>query len=203
MTRIAHYYIFVIVLALGFGYNVNSTGAVPPPPDIDANSTLEDYLTFAAMNNPNLKAAYNDWKAAVERVPQAKALDDPILAYEHYVVRMQERWNIGISQAIPWFGKLKLREDIAAKQALSLYYKYLSKHLELNFNISKAYYDYHYLGNAILTTQENIELLKRIEQTTLTRYRSSQTTQSDLLRIQVEVLKLEDKLRNLNGLTEP
>ena len=36
-------------------------------PQLNRQSTLSDYLAYAALNNPGLEAAFNRWKAALER----------------------------------------------------------------------------------------------------------------------------------------
>jgi outer membrane protein, heavy metal efflux system len=45
------------------------------------SQTLDDYLLIAAENNPNLKAKYFQYQAALERVPQAGSLPDPQLSF--------------------------------------------------------------------------------------------------------------------------
>ena len=52
---------------------------------LDESAGLEDYLAYAAFNNPGLEAAFNRWKAAVERVPQVRALPDPRFTYVYYI----------------------------------------------------------------------------------------------------------------------
>ena len=46
-------------------------------PQLTEDSTLSDYLAYAALNNPGLEAAFNRWKASLQQVPQARSLDDP------------------------------------------------------------------------------------------------------------------------------
>ena len=41
--------------------------------ELTEDSGLNSYLAHAAQNNPGLEAAFNRWKAALERVPQVKA----------------------------------------------------------------------------------------------------------------------------------
>ena len=41
------------------------------------NPTLYDYLRYAALNNAGLKAAFEQWRMAVDQVPQAQSLPDP------------------------------------------------------------------------------------------------------------------------------
>ena len=47
---------------------------------VSAQQELENYLLIAAENNPGLRAKFNEYMAALEVVPQAKALPDPQIA---------------------------------------------------------------------------------------------------------------------------
>ena len=49
-------------------------GASEPPADVKSLVELEDYLAYAAMHNAGLQVAFEQWKIAVEQVPQAKSL---------------------------------------------------------------------------------------------------------------------------------
>ena len=44
---------------------------------LPARPDLQDFLRVAALNNPGLEAAFDRWKAALERLPQVRALPDP------------------------------------------------------------------------------------------------------------------------------
>src|SRR5690625_4217090 len=85
--------------------------------EISEESNLEELLQFAAKNSFELEAAFEDWRAALERVPQARSLPDPELTYGYFVRRMETRQLVSVSQMFPWFGKLKLGEGIAEKEA--------------------------------------------------------------------------------------
>jgi hypothetical protein len=93
-----------------------STARTPVLPNLTESSGLSDYLSYAALNNPGLEAAFNRWKASLERIPQVRALPDPRFNYLYYVQEVEtrvgpQRHGLGINQVFPWFGKLKLRGD--------------------------------------------------------------------------------------------
>jgi len=169
-------------------------------PLLDGNSTLADYINYAALNNPALEASFNEWKADAELAPQEKSLDDPEFEYSYYIDRMDTRQSAGIWQSLPWFGKLGLKGQIADQKATASAQKYEAAKLALFYEVSEAYYEYFYLGQAISTTTENISLLRRIENVSVAKYKVSQSSQPDLIRIQVEILRLEDSLAELNDL---
>ena len=49
-------------------YRDRSPKGVSDLPTLDEDSTVSDYLTYAAFNSPGLEAAFNRWKAAIERI---------------------------------------------------------------------------------------------------------------------------------------
>ncbi|MHC4153562.1 MAG: TolC family protein, partial [Planctomycetota bacterium] len=79
--------------------------------DANAPVTLQDYLRLAALNNAGLKAAFEEWKAALEQVPQARSLPDPRFTYGYYIREVETRVGpqqnrLGIMQVFPWFGEI-------------------------------------------------------------------------------------------------
>jgi len=81
--------------------------------------TLSDYLRYAALNNAGLKAAFEQWKAATEQVPQAKSLPDPKFTYGYFISEVEtragpQRHKFEIMQTFPWFGVIEARTDQAA-----------------------------------------------------------------------------------------
>ncbi len=89
-----------------------------PVPVLDENSTLEDYLEYASHNNPGLEAAFNMWKATLEKVTQVQTLPDPRFTYGYFLESVETRVGpqehvLAIAQTFPWFGKLRLRGEKA------------------------------------------------------------------------------------------
>lgn len=177
-------------------------------PNLTELSGLSDYLAYAALNNPGLEAAFNRWKAALERIPQVKALPDPRFNYLYYVQEVEtrvgpQRHGLGIAQAFPWFGKLKLRGDIAAEAAHVARKRYEAVKLKLFFKVKDAYYEYYYLAKSVAVTKENINLVKHMESVARSRYKAAVGTHPDVVRAQVEIGKLEDRYQTLLDLRQP
>jgi cobalt-zinc-cadmium efflux system outer membrane protein len=177
-------------------------------PKLDDQSTLSDYLTYAALNNPGLEAAFNRWKAALEQIPQAKSLPDPRFNYRYFIQQVETRVGaqkqaFGISQMFPWFGKLQLRGDAAADAARSARQRYEATKLKLFYQVKDSYYEYYYLWRSIAVVQENIELVKNFESVARARYQVSAAKHPDVIRAQVELGKLEDRLKTLKDLQGP
>ena len=177
-------------------------------PELSDASSLSDYLEYAALSNPELEAAFNRWKAALEKVPQAKALPDPRFSYRYFVREIEtrvgpQRQALEISQTFPWFGKLDLAGDVAMEAARAAQQRYEAVKLKLFFEVKDAYYEYYYLARSIAVTRENVELLTHLESVARTRYRTAAGSHPDVIRAQVELGKLEDQLNSLTDLRGP
>ena len=177
-------------------------------PQLTEDSTLSDYLEYAALNNPGLEAAFNRWKAAFQRVPQARALDDPTFKYAYFIKEVEtragpQRHKFELSQMFPWFGKLDAKGTIALEAANKAKEQYEAEKLKLFFEVKDAYYEYYYLSRAIATTEEHKRLIIYLENVARTNYSAGITPYGDLIKAQVELGKIEDRLLTLRDLQNP
>jgi hypothetical protein len=63
--------------------------------------TLSDFLKEAALNNAQLKASFEGWKAALEQIPQAEALQDPKFTFGYYIEEVETRHFPGLEKSKP------------------------------------------------------------------------------------------------------
>lgn len=179
----------------------------PPPPLTDA-SPLADYLAHAALANPGLEAAFNAWKAAVLRVARVRALPDPRFSYGYFIREVETRvgpqqQKFGLSQTFPWFGKLALRGDVALHRAEAERQRYEVLRRALFHEVKAAYSDLYYFHRAVDITRENIQLITSLEQVARIRYQTDAATHADVIKSQVELGVLEDRLRSLRDRCRP
>ncbi|HEC03659.1 MAG TPA: TolC family protein, partial [Phycisphaerales bacterium] len=113
------------------------------------------------------------------------------------------RNKLAISQVFPWFGKIEARTRAAGAAAEAARRRYEAKKLELFFEVKDAFHEYVYLARAIEIARENLELIEDFEQVALTKYIGAATGHPDVVRAQVELAQLEDRLRTLEGLRRP
>jgi len=177
-------------------------------PDLAESSELSDYLVYAALNNPGLRAAFNRWKAALERQLQVKMLPDPRFNYGYFIEEVEtrvgpQRNSYGLSQVFPWFGKLELRGDAAMDAARAAREHYEVAKLKLFYDVKEVYYEYYYLAKSLAVTNENVNLIKHLESVARSRYKAGAGTHPDVIRAQVELGKMEDRYLTLEDLREP
>ena len=177
-------------------------------PVLDDKSTLRDYLAYAAINNPGLEAAFERWKAAMEVIPQVTSLPDPRFQYAYFIENVETRvgpqeHKLTLSQMFPWFGKLRLKGQMAARAAEARWAEYQAEKLNLFHRVKRAYAQYYFTGQSIEITRENLELLKYVEGVARETYRTGEGRHSDVVRAQVEIGKLEDRLEALREMRRP
>ncbi len=192
----------VLVIALA-----SSIGAAEVR-DANAPQTLQEYLRQAARNNAGLKAAFEEWKVALEAVPQAKALPDPRFTYGYFIDEVETRvgpqkHRLGIMQVFPWFGTIEARTDAASAAAQAAHKRYEARKLQLFYDVKDVFHEYVYLQSAIEIARENLDLVRHFEEVARARYTAATAGHPDVIRAQVELATLEDKLIALQELREP
>ena len=170
-------------------------------PELAENATLDDYVLYAMLNNPGLHAAFERWKAALEKVTPARTLPDPRFTYANYIKEVETRvgpqeHKFGLAQTFPWFGKLDLRGEMALQDAQAERQRYEAEKLDLIYRVKNIYYEYGYLAQAINIARDNVTLLTHFESVARAKYRGGAGLQSAVIKVQVELGKLEDRLRS-------
>lgn len=170
--------------------------------------TLADYLEYAALNSPELEAAFNRWKAALQVIPEVKALPDPRFSYTYYIREIETRTGpqqqkFALSQTFPWFGKLELREDIAFQASEVKRLDYERVKTELFYEIKNNYYELYYLSRAIDIARENMGLLEFLESIVRSQYTTGSASHGDIIKAQVELGRLEERVLSLEDRFEP
>ncbi len=191
-----------------YGGPLASKSERPPVATLSVSPELQDYLKYAALNNPGLEAAFNRWKAALEKSPQVTSLPDPKLTYAYFIERVEtrvgpQRQRFGLAQTFPWFGKLRLRGDIALAGARAAYEQFEAARLRVFYSVKDAYFELYYLARALAITGENMDLVRRLEGVARSQYKVGGAQHADVIRAQVELGKLEDQLRTLKDLRQP
>ena len=163
----------------------------------DGNSTFDDYRQYAFAHSPGLRAAFDRWKAALERVPQARSLDDPALSFEYFIDQRLTRYQANLTQTFPAFGKLNLRDQRAVAEAEAAMHAFEAERFKLFDRLVKAFSEYHYLCRSTEVTADNFQLLADLERVVTTRYQSGLASFSDLIKVQVEKDRVANELATL------
>ena len=164
---------------------------------------LDQLIAEALENNPDIAAARRRFEAAAKRPSQAGSLPDPSFSLSNFGVghpfsRLSgsefANYAVGVSQEIPFPGKLSLRRGIAQKEADSERQTFRAEVLRVVAGLKRAYFEI-YLGQKTIEIMEkNRELLERVSKITEARYRVGSGIQQDLIKAQLEVTLLAQRL---------
>ncbi|MBI5672206.1 MAG: TolC family protein [Nitrospirae bacterium] len=179
-----------------------------PWPVSAADETAELRLDLSGLireleaANPEIKAARQRWESAKAVVPQMQTLPDPRLQLGYQRMPMVppvvEGVMYGVGQEIPFPGKLKLKGEVAQRDAERLEQEYLAVRLRLIASLKEAYYSLHFIHQSIAIVGRNKALLTQFEKTAKARYSVGQAAQQDVFRAQVEISRVLDRLAVLD-----
>jgi outer membrane protein TolC len=140
--------------------------------------------------------------AALEVVPQAKALPDPQIAFAYFISPVETRmgpqeFKISASQFFPWFGTLAAKEDAAIEITKSKYEVFEETKSRIFKDVKADYFNLYLNQKSIDITLENIELLKAIQKMATIKVEAGLVSMVDEYRVQMEINELENQLANL------
>lgn len=163
---------------------------------------LNDYLKTAAENNASLKAAFSEYKASLEMLPQVRALPDPNVMFEYFLTpEYQEmgikRFNLSASQVFPWFGQLKAQEKVAAEMAKAKYESFISERNKLFKEVKMIYFKLYVQHKSVVITIESLNLLRSMRELAKIGFESGMGSFVNVLRADMEIAEMENKLEYL------
>ncbi len=161
---------------------------------------LPELIQEALAKNPELQAARHQWEAATNRIAQARSLDDPTLFVDLFNV--PQTFNVtqtqnsifGLSQNLPFPGKLALKSEIAGKSAEMTEQALRAKERELIARLKQTYYDLFLAHKAIQIHHEQIHLLRQFFEIANAKFRAGKGAEVDVFKAQVELSVLHEKL---------
>jgi outer membrane protein TolC len=164
-------------------------------------TALSELLSEAQQNNPQIRAAQQGTQAAKEVPAQVSALPDAMFQLQQVNVGSPRPFagytnsdfayiGLGASQDIPYPGKLRLKGDIARRDADIAASRADSVSLGVLGEIKTTYYQLAYLSQTLGILESDQQLLKQVERAADARYRSGMGNQQDILQAQVQQTKL-------------
>ena len=160
---------------------------------------LDVIIKEALKNNPKIKAYEAVWAAEGEKTKQVTTLPDPIFTYGFFGKNIETRVGpqkekFSISQKIPFPGKLSLKGKVQQKQAEQSRQIYEAEKQELIKDVRIVFYDLYWVDRAIEITEEEKNILINSAKILQRKYETNLKPQSEVLKVEVEITNLIDKL---------
>ncbi len=177
----------------------------------DSELTLQAALDIAVKDNPSLAAIQARSEALAAIPSQVGTLPDPVISFnsvnlpvDTFDTRQENMTQLqgGISQAIPFPGKLALREQAADYEAQAASHDVTEVRWLLLRDVKKIWWALYYLDRAIEIIHVNQDLLRQFVEIAQTKYEVGEGLQQDVLLAQLELSKLFDTELVLIGARE-
>ncbi len=169
-----------------------------PPPE---PAKLSDLLTEAEHNNPRIRAVRQSWQAAQQVPTQVSTLPDPQFMVQQFSVGSPRPFagytnsdfayiGFGISQDLPYPGKLHLRGEVAKREAEIVQQNYEAARRSVLAEVKAAYFRLGFVVQSVAILGSDGQLLDQVEQAAAARYRAGMGNQQDVIQAQLEKTKL-------------
>jgi outer membrane protein TolC len=144
----------------------------------EAQDSLSIYLTLAAKNNPAVLQKYNEYQAALQKMPQVGSLPDPELNMGVFLSPMElvsgnQVADLRLMQMFPWFGTLRAAKDEMSLMANAKYESFRDAKLQVFYEVQRTWYDLYKIRQKISISERNIDILRTIERLALVKFRTT------------------------------
>ncbi len=176
---------------------------------LDAPARLSALLTEAARSNSQITAADYAWQAAKQVPRQVSTLPDPTVTYQNMSVGSPKPFagytdnnfayiGIGASQELPYPGKLRLRGEVAKRQAEVMNRQLNATRDSVADAVKVAYIHLAYLQRALGILRGNERVLDQLIQEATAHYEVGQGLQADVIQAQVARTKIVRQITSNN-----
>ena len=184
----------MLVLASAFS-------ALGQTPVANTPTPLSQLLAEAAANNPQISAADHGARAARQMAPQVATLPDPKFTYQQFSVGSPRPFagytnsdfayvGVGASQELPYPGKLRLRGQVAERDADTKQVEVEAATISVADAVKADYLQLAYLQQTLGILLQNEAVLDQLIQDATVHYQVGQGMQQDVLHAQVERTKI-------------
>jgi outer membrane protein TolC len=140
--------------------------------------SLIRYLEIAAKNNPAVLQKFNEYEAALQKIPQVGSLSDPELSVGVFLSPMElvngnQVADIRLMQMFPWFGVLKYAKDEMSLMANAKFELFRDAKLQVFYDVQRIWYELYKVQKDISISEKNIEILKIIERLALVKFKAA------------------------------
>ena len=170
----------------------------------DSPLELPPLIDEALAHNPSLHAARKQWEATREQIEQATVLPDPTFGVQlwnfpqngNLVTSPSRSQNTiyTLAQRFPFPGKLPLKGEVAGRAAAISEQTLRFQERDLIGRVKITYVELFFAYKDLEIHHEHVEILKQLFDTAKSRFRAGQGSQVDVLKAQVELSNLYQRL---------
>ena len=188
----------LLAIALAVATAASSFGQEPGP---GTPAPLSELLAEAEANNPLISAADHEVRAARQMAPQVTTLPGPKVTVQQFSVGSPKPFagytnsdfayiGIGASQELPYPGKLRLRGQVAERDADTRQAEVEVTKINIADAVKADYLQLAYLQQTLGILRQNEAVLDQLIEDATAHYKVGEGMQQDVLQAQVQRTKL-------------
>ena len=172
------------------------------------STTLDSLVAKAVKVSPKIKMLKAKLKVAQDKIPQVSNLPDPMLTLGlanmpgnsfSFTQEPMTGKIVGLSQTIPFPGKLNSMGKVSGKQVEIVKQEINDEINDVTKKVTENYEDLRFIRKAISIMKESKNLLKEIAKVVRTKYSVSTASQQNLIKADLEITNVNDKIEDLKG----
>ncbi len=154
------------------------------------------YVRAVLDRSRSIESARQAWRAAIARVRQSGAFEDPMVSVEVAPLSIGSSsarfgWTGMVSQRLPWPGKLSLEETVSKAEADAQRFDYEAARRELALTASLLYDDYFVAVRSIETNARHVELMRSMHGAAIAQLEAGRASAQDPLQAEFELTHME------------
>jgi len=178
--------------------------AMPAVAAAQSAGSLSQLVSELERNNPELQAARRDVDVRAARIAPAGTPPDPTLSVGYMSGFLRPPFfpssttpdafrQVGVSQELPYPGKLRLRSSIAASEADVARWAYEDARVRLISELKAEYVNYLRADRTLEVVRRNKKVLEGFRRIAEARYSVGRAAQADVLKAQTEISVLTEQ----------
>jgi cobalt-zinc-cadmium efflux system outer membrane protein len=213
---VKHYYGFApIVLALSIVSSSGCWGQAPPPSILPSNApvppppaslSVEQAVAEALVDNPQIRAAVRRLSLAQMKTGTARSLDDPMLMVRDWQTPLRKPWDLNqaqlmfsLQQTFPGKQKLDLRAKVSDDDAQAASDDLETLRQDVSASVREACSALLRNADEMRVHNQQATVLNQAISAALAEYTAGKAPQSDVLRAQMTLTRLNEHLIELEA----
>ena len=153
------------------------------------------YVRAVLERNPTVESARQGWRAALSRVKQSGAFEDPMIDFGFAPLSIGSHarfgYEVGISQRLPWFGKRGFEASAAEAEANASRSDYEAMKRDLALSAVVLYDQYFIAVRSIEINAHHVELMHAIRDAASAQFQTGRASAQDPLQAETELAHME------------
>lgn len=164
--------------------------------DLARRPSLETVSGHALTHNPAIRAARRAWEAAKQRIPQARSYENPMVTWSPDTGNLAETRagpqgrGVGVSQAVPFPGKLSMKGRIAEREARAAGERLRAVEQEVTRQVRARYAEMLLASHSLEINRAVTDLARQFAEIAEAKYRVGKAAQQDVIQAREEIARL-------------